>query len=69
MFTLLNLVYLSAQSYIVENAVYLARGLFGSPSGNTTSLYPDTIFSVFNFSADPLVTYFVSFFIYISGCL
>ena len=67
--TLSNLIYLSGNSQILSNEAYLARGLIGFPSGDTTSLYMDAIFSAFNCPTDPLVNELALILIYLSHCL
>ena len=55
MTTLANLICFSGKSHILVNEESLTRGLIYSQSGNTTSLYLEKIFSLFNFSTGPLV--------------
>ena len=50
-----HLIYFSGESHILKNEAYLACGLIGYTSGNTTSLYLDKIFSALTFSTEPLV--------------
>ena len=40
-----NLIYLSGKSHILKNSASLARGQINYPSGNTTAIYLDAIFS------------------------
>ena len=61
MTTLVNLISLSGQSCIVANPESLVCGKIYSPFDNTTSLYLNNVFFVFNYSLDTPKTVFDSF--------